>query len=834
MRIRSSFRIWKIVPFLLAIVLPCQAAQFTAELTITSPQGNFVYDLSVKDDLLRLEKTAGPMTVPPFPTIYNRQTGITWGLLPEMRQYVEETDPVKTMVMNPVAGWAYMREEMTGTPAGTETVEGYPCELVEYRETGKDYVAFRVWESKQLVFNVKEVSYATNGNATMALRNIEEGPVDDARFSIPSGYTKIGATGGTGERLSKRSDEEKKTSASGNLVFILDASGSMWGQVEGKAKIAIAKEVLTELVKELPDDAVVGLVAYGHRRKGDCDDVEELIPMGPLKKEKMVAKIQALSPKGKTPISRSVRLTAERLKRMEDETTIILVSDGKETCDPDPCGLVKELKDAGIKFVMHVIGFDVTEEEREQLECMAGAGGGQYYTAGNAGEFLAAAREVVEAPTFTGGYLKVTSVKEGEPFAAGATVHRQDDNKNMGSKSTWYHEKPAEFKLAPGTYACKVTDRSVQPYQTREIRDIAIASGQTVEKTVVFGGSGILRITAVKDDQPFNAKVTVFNQGNNKPLPTKSTWYNNKPAEYELVPGVYYLKVTDRSVEPYQTQEIRDIAIASGQTVEKTVAFGGSGILRITAVKEDQPFNASVTVFNQGNNKPLPTKSTWYNNKPAEYELVPGVYYLKVTDRSVQPYQTREIRDIAIASGQTVEKTVAFGGSGILRITTVKDDQPFNAKVTVFNQGNNKPLPTKSTWYHKKPAEYELVPGVYYLKVTDRSVQPYQTREIRDIAIASGQTMEKSVAFVSGGILRITTVKDDQPFNAKVTVFNQGNNKPLLTKSTWYQNRPAEYELVPGVYYLKVTDRSETPYQTKEVRDIEILSGQTVEKSVAF
>ena len=192
--------------------------------------------------------------------------------------------------------------------------------------------------------------------------------------------------------------------------------------------------------------------------------------------------------------------------------------------------------------------------------------------------FWAAAREVVEAPTFTGGYLKVTSVKEGEPFAAGATVYRQDDNKNMGSKSTWYHEKPAEFKLAPGTYACKVTDRSVEPYQTREIRDIAIASGQTVEKTVAFGGSGILRITAVKEDQPFNAKVTVFNQGNNKPLPTKSAWYQNKPAEYELVPGVYYLKVTDQSVEPYQTREIRDIAIASGQTVEKTVAFGGSGI----------------------------------------------------------------------------------------------------------------------------------------------------------------------------------------------------------------------------------------------------------------
>ena len=124
---------------------------------------------------------------------------------------------------------------------------------------------------------------------------------------------------------------------SGNNVFILDASGSMWGQVDGTAKIAIAKEVLTGLIRELPDAAVVGLVAYGHRRKGDCDDVEELVALGPLDKETLVGRIQALSPKDKTPISRSVRLTADRLKGLEDETTIILVSDGKETCDPDPC-----------------------------------------------------------------------------------------------------------------------------------------------------------------------------------------------------------------------------------------------------------------------------------------------------------------------------------------------------------------------------------------------------------------------------------------------------------------------------------------------------------------
>ncbi|WP_319406575.1 VWA domain-containing protein [uncultured Desulfosarcina sp.] len=857
----------RIVPFLVALIVPLfpsHAAQFTADLTITTPRENFVYDLKVKDNLIRLEKTQGPMTVPPFPTIYNRLTGVTWGLNPPLRQYVEETDPVKTMLMNPVVGWEYMRKDMTGTPAGTETVEGYPCEIMEYRAAGNDRVASRVWVSPDLTFTVKEVSYALNGNATMALRNIKEGPVDEALFKIPSGYTKAGPAADSSDRKSQKPVKAKKplstsvlikptsahaiglepdrtititaigddaggapstadmkvlakdkstiisekvslkngetktwevpaeklpydlylnggkgqvrftveqrsdapagetkvlpvkvnekskaappsAAASGNIIFILDASGSMWGQVEGTAKIAIAKEVLTGLIRDLPDDAVVGLVAYGHRRKGDCDDVEELVALGPLDKEKMVGRIQELSPKGKTPISRSVRLTAKRIKHLEDETTIILVSDGKETCDPDPCGLVKELKAAGIKFVMHVIGFDVTEEEREQLECMAEAGGGKYYTAGNAGEFLAAAREVVETPTFTGGYLKVTALKEGSPFDAYADVIRQSDNKGMGGQNTWYRQKPAEYKLVPDTYVLKVTDRSLTPFQTQEIRDIEIVSGQTVEKTVTFGGAGILRITAVKEGQPFDAYADVIRQSDNKGMGGQNTWYRQKPAEYKLVPDTYVLKVTDRSLTPFQTQEIRDIEIVSGQTVEKTVDFIVGGVLRITATRNGQPFDAYADVIRQSDNKGMGGQNTWYQKKPAEYKLVPGTYALKVTDRSVTPFQHQEIRDIEIVSGQTVEKTVDFIAGGVLRITATRNGQPFEAQASVYRQDDNTSIGGKNTWYQKKPAEYNLVPGVYYLKVHDRKTK--EEKEVRDVEIMPGQSVEKTLAF---------------------------------------------------------------------------------------
>ena len=820
----------RIIPFLSvfwALLFPCHAAQFTAELTISSSREHFVYDLKVKDNLIRFEKIQGPMTVPPFPTIFNRSTGVAWGLNPQMRQYVEEADPVKTMMMNPIAGWEFMRKDLKGTLAGDETVAGYVCRVVEYRKSGNPMVSNRVWVSPDLDFTVKEIAYGMNGSPTMELRNIRTGPVDAALFKIPPGYTKADGASGSADPSPR-----KPAKASGNILFILDASGSMWGQVDGTAKIDIAKEVLTGLIRELPDDAAVGLVAYGHRRKGDCDDVEELVAPGPLDKEKIVARILSLSPKGKTPISRSVRLTAECIKGLEDETTIILVSDGKETCDPDPCGLVKELKASGIKFVMHVIGFDVTEEEREQLECMARAGGGSYYTAGNAGEFLAAAREVVEAPTFTGGYLKVNTLKEGQPFEAHAEVFRQSDNQNMGDKNTWYGEQPAEYKLVPGTYVLQVTDRSVTPFQRQEIRDIEIVSGQTVEKTLTFGGAGLLRITAVKEGQPFEAHAEVFRQSDNQNMGDKNTWYGEQPAEYKLVPDTYALKVTDRSVTPFQHQEIRDIEIVSGQTVEKTLTFGGAGLLRITAVKEGQPFEAHAEVFRQSDNRNMGDKNTWYGEQPAEYKLVPGTYVLQVTDRSVTPFQRQEIRDIEIVSGQTVEKKVDFVAGGVLRITATRNGQPFEAQADVIRQSDNKGMGGKNTWYRQKPAEYKLVPDTYALKVTDRSVTPFQRQEIRDIEIVSGQTVEKKVDFVAGGVLRITATRNGQPFEAQADVIRQSDNKGMGGKNTWYRQKPAEYKLVPGIYYIKVYDRATK--ERKEIRDVEIVSGQAVGKTVAF
>jgi len=168
------------------------------------------------------------------------------------------------------------------------------------------------------------------------------------------------------------------------MVLILDASGSMWGQIEGKAKITIAKEVMNDLIDGLQQDMQVGLSAYGHRRKGDCQDIEMLIPVGPVDRKAMKAKVAAISPKGKTPLSEAVRQAAQALRYTEERATVVLISDGLETCDADPCALAAELAMSGVDFKVHVIGFDITEEEQARLRCLADKTGGLFLAAGSA------------------------------------------------------------------------------------------------------------------------------------------------------------------------------------------------------------------------------------------------------------------------------------------------------------------------------------------------------------------------------------------------------------------------------------------------------------------
>jgi Ca-activated chloride channel family protein len=178
-------------------------------------------------------------------------------------------------------------------------------------------------------------------------------------------------------------------------IIVLDASGSMWGQINGEPKISIARKVLGDVLNKVPKDVSLGLMAYGHREKGSCSDIELLIAPAPSAAAEIEGTAKALSPKGKTPLSEAVRQAAATLKHDEQKATVILITDGLETCNADPCAIARELKSSGVDFTTHVVGFGLSPEEGRQVACIADETGGQYFQAENAEALADALSETV-------------------------------------------------------------------------------------------------------------------------------------------------------------------------------------------------------------------------------------------------------------------------------------------------------------------------------------------------------------------------------------------------------------------------------------------------------
>jgi Ca-activated chloride channel homolog len=169
--------------------------------------------------------------------------------------------------------------------------------------------------------------------------------------------------------------------AADRVVIVLDASGSMWAQIDGKPKLEIARESLRTVLQSVPADKEIGFMAYGHREKGSCEDIELIVPPQAGSAGAVSAAADSLKFIGKTPLTAAVKQAAEALKYTEDKATVILITDGLETCNGDPCALGKELKAAGVDFTVDVVGFGLTADEGKQVACLADNTGGKYIQA---------------------------------------------------------------------------------------------------------------------------------------------------------------------------------------------------------------------------------------------------------------------------------------------------------------------------------------------------------------------------------------------------------------------------------------------------------------------
>jgi Ca-activated chloride channel homolog len=243
--------------------------------------------------------------------------------------------------------------------------------------------------------------------------------------------------------------------AAERAIIVLDASGSMWGQIDGKPKLQIARETLRTVLQNAPDDLELGLMAYGHRERGNCDDIELIVPPGPRTTAAITQAVDRMKFLGKTPLSAAVKQAAEALRYTEDKATVILITDGLENCNADPCALGTELEQAGMNFTVHVVGFDLTAEEGQQVACLAENTGGQYFQAANADALAVALTKTVVAVPTEAPVTFVAVDQNGKPIALPLSF--QITSSATGAVTTLEGTGEARADLGAGDYQVAVS-----------------------------------------------------------------------------------------------------------------------------------------------------------------------------------------------------------------------------------------------------------------------------------------------------------------------------------------------------------------------------------------
>lgn len=246
---------------------------------------------------------------------------------------------------------------------------------------------------------------------------------------------------GEGEAQAEGGDASVR-SGGGKMALILDASSSMLQDDIGETRMDAAKKATHDVVESLPETINMGLIAYGAResdaadnRVAGCQDIEVLSPIQRIDKQALLQKVDGLSPRGYTPMGNSLRKAAEVLGS-EGERSIILVSDGIDTCAPPAvCDVAKELAAQGVGLSIHTVGFRVDDAARAELECIAAAGNGQFLEAEDAASLVDS--------------LKYLAQRDAAQFEATGTPFEYADSP---TEAKWLGEGLYTTAVRPGDY----------------------------------------------------------------------------------------------------------------------------------------------------------------------------------------------------------------------------------------------------------------------------------------------------------------------------------------------------------------------------------------------
>lgn len=326
---------------------------------------------------------------------------------------------------------------------------------------------------------------------------------------------------------------------------------------DGESRIQTAKTLLAKTVDGLNGipNLEVGLRVYGHQSAitqtfQDCNDTKLEVPIGKGNSEAIKNRIQTIQAKGTTPIARSLEAAAGDFPDNTGRNVIILITDGIEACDNDPCVIAKKLKDKGVNVTPFVIGLGLDLSYLEKFNCI-----GNFTEA----ETKAAFEKVLEAVVQKALLNTTTQINlntvSGQPLETNVTMFLYEAG-TTNLKYTYTHTlnrygNPDTLILDP---ALKY-DLVVNTTPRIEKKNITIV--RNTHNTInVDAGQGTIKVRFIDASKPYQIDARIMQQGSPVTLNTQKIgksdrylvgWYD---VEILTLPRIYVsVNVSQSSIE---------------------------------------------------------------------------------------------------------------------------------------------------------------------------------------------------------------------------------------------------------------------------------------------
>lgn len=192
------------------------------------------------------------------------------------------------------------------------------------------------------------------------------------------------------------------------VLFVLDVSGSMARVAPGASSTLLqgAKGAITQVSRSLPAEVALGLRLYGAEYDGTdtataCADTQLAVPPRPGSADQVVDALSGLTPRGDTPIGRSLLESVDDFVAGDGRRVVVLISDGEDTCappGPTPCKAAQQIEQQDAAIQVETVGLALGGQPAavNALRCIARETGGTYYSADNTQALAAALRRIAE------------------------------------------------------------------------------------------------------------------------------------------------------------------------------------------------------------------------------------------------------------------------------------------------------------------------------------------------------------------------------------------------------------------------------------------------------